>query len=254
MHRGFNLSDIGNTLFTDDSPPEFEWRGTQTIRADKTAVGNAIDSFANADGVLDGNELQRNWFPEIRAEVFISHSHQDARLAARIAGWLETTIGVKPFVDSSVWGHADSLLRKIDDRYCLNPGGETYSYNMRNGSTAHVHMMLSTALGMMIDDTECLIFLNTAQSINWRQATSRTLSPWLFAEIAMSRMIRKKTNPRIPAALADSHDKIAAGAKIDYQADLRHLTEIGEMDLLEWEADCEAGGLHPLDLLYKIAP
>lgn len=42
---------------------------------------------------------------------------------------------------------------------------KTYDYNLRNYTTSHVHMMLATALTEMIDNTECIMFYNTPNSV-----------------------------------------------------------------------------------------
>jgi hypothetical protein len=53
-------------------------------------------------------------------------------------------------------------------------------------------MMLSTALSMMIDKAECLFFLNTPNSIQATEAIDRTKSPWIYHEISISSLIRKR--------------------------------------------------------------
>src|SRR5690606_35011062 len=132
------------------------------------------------------------WFPQIDADIFISHSHSDEKMAILLAGWLKETLGVYVFIDSCIWGYSNDLLRQIDNKHCLNPSGETYSYEKRNNSTSHVHMMLSTALNMMIDKTECLFFLNTPNSISTKEVISQTESPWIYSEISMSELVRRK--------------------------------------------------------------
>ena len=62
--------------------------------------------------------MQANWFPQIKADIFISHSHKDKGLALALAGWLEETFGLTAFIDSCVWGYANKLLKMIDDEYC----------------------------------------------------------------------------------------------------------------------------------------
>jgi len=44
--------------------------------------------------------------------------------------------------------------------------GKIYDYELRNYTTSHVHMMLSTALTEMIDNTECIMFYNTSLSVS----------------------------------------------------------------------------------------
>ena len=63
-------------------------------------------------------------------------------------------------------GYCDDLLRQIDNEHCKKEDGKTYDYNLRNYTTSHVHMMLSTALTEMIDKTECIMFYNTPNSVS----------------------------------------------------------------------------------------
>jgi hypothetical protein len=72
-------------------------------------------------GVIDATSLQNDWFPEVEADIFISHSSLDEVKAVIFATWLHRIFGVTAFVDSDVWGYADNLLKQIDDRYCFSP-------------------------------------------------------------------------------------------------------------------------------------
>lgn len=251
MFRGFNLTGItldNSTLVR---------LGRAIAEKDTATVKASLDSFVMHDGALDGSRLQENWFPQIAADVFISHSHNDTNLALALAGWLKDAFHLRPFVDSSVWGYANDLLKQVDSKYCLNPGGETYSYQKRNGSTSHIHMMLSTALGMMIDSTECLIFLNTPASITAEDAvSSRTKSPWLYAEVAMTRIIRRKQpqDHRQLVKYAKVMEEARAGVTITYRMDLAPLTSIDAHTLKRWREKWQHSGLvaHALDVLYEI--
>ena len=136
-------------------------------------IQKELREFVNEDGSLDGNKIQNAWFPQVEADVFISHSHADEELAISLAGLLAHGFKLKPFIDSTVWGYVLNLLERIDKKYCVIPkdanqpqdAPPVFDYNKRNGSTSHVHAMLSTALGTMMDRTECVLFLNTKNSI-----------------------------------------------------------------------------------------
>lgn len=99
-----------------------------------------------------------------------------------------------PFIDSAVWGHANMLLQAIDDKFCLDTARHTYDYQQRNGTTSHVHTMLSTALMTMIDRTECLFFINTPKSLTPRGAAQEagTYSPWIYLELSTSSIVRRR--------------------------------------------------------------
>ncbi|MGL5262686.1 MAG: hypothetical protein ACRC9P_09930, partial [Bacteroides sp.] len=107
-----------------------------------------------------------------------------------LAGWLKNTFGLTVFIDSCVWGHSNDLLKEIDTNYCYQSESKVYNYQKRNYSTSHVHMMLSVALTQMIYNTECLFFLNTPNSITPKSIISQSESPWIYSEIATTRLIK----------------------------------------------------------------
>lgn len=221
-------------------------------------VRTKLKTFLRSDGSLDGSEMQQNWFPQVGADVFISHSHQDQRLAIALAGWLSNTFGLRPFIDSCVWGNADELLKIIDDEHCRDdPAKALYSYEKRNRSTSHVHMMLATALTMMIDNTECAWILNTQKSITTESVIQRTHSPWIFSEIATMRLVRRK-NPTAHRERVKLAKSVLLGRTANFDINISYLTPLdsfAQLDtsiLREWASTPDVG--HSLDRLYALVP
>lgn len=66
----------------------------------------------------------RNCYFLFDIDVFISHSHADEDEAIRIALSMEK-IGLKAFVDSCVWVHADELLKKLTINFVSQRAGIT---------------------------------------------------------------------------------------------------------------------------------
>lgn len=133
----------------------------------------------------------QSWFPIDDYDVFLSYSHDDEELALLFAGFLNYQFGLKVFIDELFWGSADTLLRKLDDKYCKNNNGN-YDYNKRNFTTTHVHAMLSTAIAKTINSSECIIFLNSEKStykVKEEVDKDRTLSPWIYEEIFFTRLL-----------------------------------------------------------------
>lgn len=237
--------------------------GEAILRGNSNAVEAAIESFISG-GIVDGTKLSAHWFPKIHADVFISHSHNDKDEAIKCAGWLKDQFGLESFIDSCVWGHANDLLKTIDDKHCLNPGKETYSYSKRNRSTSHVHMMLATALHEMLDAAECVVFINTSNSITTDEALdediSKTKSPWLFFELASMRHIRRKRPRRLESVVENFSvtGKRGAEMSVEYIVPLSELTPIGADQLVAWKKAWGQISLeeeqHPLDLLYELHP
>lgn len=256
MFRGFNLtvSDI-------DLPNTLAEAGRQ-YETQKAKVASSLDAFFNGSGSLNAAKMQDNWFPSITADIFISHSHRDLDKAKRLSAWLSTHLGLSSFIDSYVWGHADHLLKVIDDKYCLNPSKDTYSYEKRNRSTSHVHTMLSTALSKMIDNTECLIFLNTPSSISPSSVIgteNATDSPWIYSEIATANYIRKRTPERHikieKMAKANRAMALDEDLQIHYPVNLNHLTVLSKSDLASWKSMYESNKARwksSLDALYAL--
>lgn len=257
MHASFNLD-----------PKQEDWSqylsiGRSIHNNNKAIVESELDKFKNADDALQAQDIIENWFPKIEADVFLSHSHKDEDLVIGFAGWLKATFRLKSFIDSEVWGYADNLLKVIDDNYCKNKFEKTYNYNLRNRSTSHVHMMLSTALTEMIDRCECIIFVNTKNSftpVDYLNDEGRTESPWIYSEIAMTRMIRQRSpEEHRPSLIMDSvsasleHFTESRQLRISYPAELFHLTQLSTHDLNRWEAtEKSKRSKHPLDSLYEM--
>ncbi|ESU34124.1 hypothetical protein G3A_02690 [Bacillus sp. 17376] len=160
MFAGFNLTGLDNQFLS-----HYKGAGEVTYNQQKKYVQKKLDRFILDDGSLDGSALQQDWFPEVKADIFLSHSHGDQKLTMAFAAMLKEQFGLTAFIDSCVWGYANDLLKKIDDVYCRNKKGDMYDYDQRNFSTSHVHMMLSAAFTKMMDKAECLIFVNTPNSI-----------------------------------------------------------------------------------------
>lgn len=258
MFRGFNLlTDEGFEGYLTEGKSLHFLNAVRTIQHLKT--------FISPDGVVDGSAMTTDWFPEIEANVFISHSHRDAERAIGLAGWLHSEFGLKSFIDSCVWGEAKALLKSIDEKYAYRkyPQGDYFDYQTRNQTTTFVNMMLATALNKMIDRTECLIFLNTPNSITTAEAINdKTKSPWIYSEIETSRIIRKRAHRRANEVKVRDMLKsevLSEGFEGTFDVDLGHLAKIYQSDLDAWASSHEINkilerGVHPLDILYAKNP
>jgi len=257
MFAGFNL------LTEKDFKSSYD-EGLQMYNSMKKSVASNIEKYVGLNGKIDGNKLQDDWFPTINADVFISHSHLDEELAIGFSGWIYKNFGLNSFIDSCVWGYSDKLLKIIDDKYCFNSDSETYNYDLRNRTTSNVHMMLSSALYKMIDKSECIIFLNTPNSVLNKSVNSTeniikdeilTESPWIYAEIMATNLIRKKNLSEYRKQGIFKRFEKFANESIDfdmvYILDMSLLTDINDSHLNEWEKYKSMNG-NRLDYLYKI--
>ncbi len=243
MHQSYNL-EIDGGLEDNEA-----WRSIgQALKIiDAQEIRDSLTPFLKSNGRLDGSAIQDEWFPEIsNANVFISHAHADEETALILAGELFSKFNLRPFIDSCVWGHSKELLKMIDNEFCWSDPSKktTYDYNKRNGSTAHVHMMLASAIAKMIDRCECVFFLNTPQSITSKNAVAETNSPWLFYEIGMLNLIRKRPlsdyrDSGIITKEAVNERKFDFSSKkiVDYNVNLEGLTTLGIDEIDEWRND-----------------
>lgn len=250
MYRGFNIKGIK----FDDGISLYDLGKAQSLEHN-AAIAQELNSFILGNGKIDGTKMQSNWFPTIEADIFLSHSHKDLDLAITLAGWLKKEFGLNTFIDSSVWGYSNDLLKQIDNDYCKT-GDNLYSYDSRNFSTSHVHMMLASALTMMIDKTEVLFFLNTPLSLSANDIKHKTMSPWIYYELTTSRFIRKPIPDRLlPRILNDNYImEKTASLNIEYTVDFNEFIELGADQLKEWKAIADTEGVHSLNSLYKLHP
>jgi len=254
MFRGFNLT-IDDSDFS-----EFYLEGERIHLKNKTIVKEGLDRFLDDDGDLSASKIVGEWFPSIKADIFLSHSHKDEDMIIALAGWLNCKFQINSFIDSCVWGYSENLLKSIDNSYCRQPGKKTFYYDKRNRSTAHVYIMLSTALSKMIDDCEAVFFVNTPNSISssdYISGADETLSPWIYSEIAMTRLVRKKSLSEYRGGVSLEEQTLILKSRGDlnvkYDVDLDHLIDLSCDDLNNW-ADYRflRNARHPLDVLYKL--
>lgn len=254
----------GFKLYTDNTFSAYKEEGAAIFEKNQNDIGAEIDNFLSLDGSINGTEMQESWFPEIKADIFLSHSHKDRDKALGLAGFLKKSFDLNVFIDSCVWGYANDLLREMDEKYCKNENGFTYDYEKRNYSTSHVHTMLTTALVKMIHNTECLFFLNTPNSMETQDnISSKTLSPWIYMEIAMSSMIEKVEPVRrkgfLKKALFENTEIASKSLIVKYDVKTDHLTNLKQADLDVWERRLQATPawvqadlvFNSLDLLYQ---
>lgn len=276
MFVGFNLDDLTEYSFSD-----YLEAGKLYFEERKSKLESASDSLDKymCENGLDADIMQKQWFPEVHADIFISHSHDDKDLAVSLAGWLHKKFDLDVFVDSMIWEYANNLLKKVDNRYCVQTkdgNHTTYSYSRRNRSTSHVHMMLMTALANMIEKSECLFFLHTTNSSPISDIIEeRTESPWIYAELALSRIIRPTMLSRervknilhyepknLPYGIILEHaDEKEYAIPIWYKLPVNHLQSLSSSDLNDWEESSwqdvpksvrQSQGWHPLNGLYRL--
>ncbi len=255
MYRGYSLE------ISLESNDYLKHIGKSQFEAMKSTVAKTLQEFISCDGVVDATKLQGNWFPTVKADIFISHSHKDFDNVCILAGWLKEKFDLTVFIDSCIWGNYTDILRQIDKKYCYSDSLKIYDYGTRNITTSHVHMMLANALSMMIYNTECLFFINTPNSISFKSTVvDKTLSPWIYHEMIASKYLRPSELIRpksISENLQFSSGEIMAMdsmPKFEYDLPKDHLVKLSFDNLNELVKSCISMRYDKykfLDLLYS---
>lgn len=210
--------------------------GIELRKTSAKFVEVALKEFVSG-GKIDGSRLRDHWFKEVKADIFISHSHLDQDIAVSLAGWLHETFALKAFIDSTVWGYSTDLLRDLDDEFAPNHDGTAYDYATRNVTTSHVHMMLATSLSRMMDVTECAIFVSTPNSVSHSKGSDALVdSPWIFYELDQLSILRRKEPVRTvkKASIEENFASKDPHIPIRYKANFESLTPLGENGLVKW--------------------
>ncbi|SDX73604.1 hypothetical protein SAMN04488081_1246 [Salimicrobium album] len=253
MYLGFNLeADVDFTEWYD--------KGRVLYKQNSSEVEKNLRKYLyEGTEIYNGSLMANEWFPKIKVDVFLSHSHIDKEKAIGLAGWLEENFNLTVFIDSCIWGHANDLLKMIDDKHCLNDDETMYDYNKRNYSTSHVHMMLSMALTKMMDKAELVIFMNTENSVQPVNDTisQATKSPWVYSELVLTNLIRKKNPGRKVQKSMEKHTlEEAKRLDVAYPVDelLNRLIPLKYKNLVVWRNQFSKNSdvdVHPLDYLYS---
>lgn len=262
MYIGFELKKLKKECFE----LNFEYYlsiGEKEFKDLKTKIETTLKEFTNPNGSLNGDKMQSAWFPKIKADVFLSHSHADKALVIAFAGWLKHTFDLNVFIDSCIWGNSKNLQKIIDEKYSKNLD-EKYIYDKVLYASSHVHMMLNTALMQVIDICECVIFVNTPNSVKPDEVVDKLVSPWIYSEIGMTKLIRKKELKEYRVQpIFESDRTFSDKLNIEYNLDTDHLTQLSIDDLFDWEKrykslsgyfqrELSNTNKNALDFLYKI--
>ena len=93
--------------------------------------------------------------------------------------------------------------------------------------------------------------MTPAEVVNGSSGT--TLSPWIYSEIAMTRLIRRRTPNQHRGMVKKTLEKseVLDSLKVIYEINLDHLTDLNLDDLNKWGSALD-GKAHALDVLYKL--
>lgn len=264
MFAGFNLK-LSESFFNDKIEEYADiCENSNSNLCSKDDMTNCIITKFKEGESLNGERILNEWFPKVKCNVFISHSHGDKRLANAFAGWLYKKFKITSFIDSNVWKYIDTLLNMLNeysDKRSNGSDGWLYDYCKCNRASQHANIMLLMSLQTMIDNVESVFFLNTDNSVNAinTNGISSTYSPWIYAELLCADLIRKKPL----SVYRDKHilehsaineiNESRAELQISYDISTRNLHPLNEKNLIKWAEEYKnKGNVLAMDLLYKM--
>jgi len=254
MYRGFNLKIELDALTIN----KHRANGLSIQNEYKSNILKSFEEIVKRGGQLDASKIESLFFPQIEADIFISHSHKNVDEVMALAGLLNQKLGLKIFVDSCVWESARDLQKILDDEHSwFDQSQTTYSYQAVGKSSSHAHMMLSVALSKMINATECIFFYNTPESIIPFNNADSTTSPWIYSEIALTQIIQKRVPQRRKTQetkLFTERGYVNESLELRYQADLGHLSILNSQNFNTWIGSAVNTPQKALDTLYDMTP
>lgn len=265
MFAGFNLK-IEDSFFIlqEKTFQEYQKIGEEHLKSQSHGVEKALNDYIH-NKIVDGSKIQKDWFPEVKTDIFLSHSSIDKKLVNAIAGWIHCTFGLSCFIDSNVWCYAGNIADKLNenfsDKRTDDDGDSLFNHKKCLKVSEHVNTMLNIALQKMIDKCESVFLINTENSIHINsdaKSIDVTYSPWIYSELVCSEIIRKKplSSYRYRTELRHSFDyskefsAINESVTISYDAPTQHLIEIDKEVLEKWKSQFNSKYPFPLDLLY----
>ena len=265
MFSGFNLKLLED--FFENKYDYYIKIGKKCVKSQIEKYNDDLQKYIMCVGedreILNGNKIQSDWFPQVSADIFISHSHDDEDLANAFAGWLYDKFELTSFIDSNAWGYIDDLLYLLNDEYTVKQYTDElqvfYLPEDYNRAAQHAYIMLLMALQNMIDKVESVFLLNTDQSVTVFEDVhlNHTYTPWKYSEIVCTQFIRKRPliNYRGKQNIfAESFVKseLPNNLQIQYDVSLEHLKSLDEDKLNLWNEKYQNGNYtKALDALYE---
>lgn len=244
MYRGFNLNitdaELRNIIrnYHKSNIPFQYCDYFKKGQEDSEAHGEMLKDYLRKhceNMPIAGEVLEKAFFPKRPYHVFISHSSADRNIAYALAAFLKENASLDCFVDSSVWGYYKDLETTLYKHiYQQRNVAASEVAEIKTIVSTHVHCMLSKSLVQELDESECLLFLNTPNSIHMKDYCSLTFSPWIYCELEASRVLRPRKHPSRPTHLMENFSAKIGYNVIDYKVNTDHLKAINGDDLEAW--------------------
>jgi hypothetical protein len=118
-------------------------------------------------------------------------------------------------------------------------------------------MMLSIAITKMIHNSECIMFVDTPNSISTEEyikGRGMTDSPWIYSEISMTSLVQKRPPSEHRGRFVKAgraQDSLTESFQIKYDVDTKHLAPLTSTMFASWQG-CKKKGVDALDALYNL--
>ncbi len=231
--------------------------------------------FDAVNGEISAETLMTNLFPTKEPHIFISHSSKDVDIAIKFANTLYEKYGIISFIDSQLWGHIDYALKEMHERYCKTPNASTYDYTKSNNLLSHMNAILSMALMRVMDNSDCVIFIESDNSIHQYtegklinpkdkiEKNHETLSPWISSEVNFANKLRinghsdrqlmiKAGTESYSINKSNRHLAEDSMPKILHDIDISNFTEITNESFVKSISLRRTHPIHNLDMIYSI--
>ncbi|MGE4496306.1 MAG: hypothetical protein AB7E48_00385 [Deferribacterales bacterium] len=189
---------------------------------------------------IDVARLENDWFPQINADIFLSHSHADVDLVQYFSNWLSKELDLTTFIDSDVWGYKDNLIKELT--------GSMSNKKQIIRCVDNINIILSTALTKMISETPVFIFLESDNSV---ENDYSTYSPWIYNELLMTTLIATKKEKMFSASQEALLEKYAH-FEYDVEHILRGFPSLSFRQLSEWKKMYDLNDKNAITLLNNI--
>lgn len=74
-----NFKDIYDNLIGERNEEKYYKIGKKIFEDNENEIIKKLDKYLSPTGKIEVNSLEKDWFPEVEADIFLSHSHQDEK-------------------------------------------------------------------------------------------------------------------------------------------------------------------------------
>ena len=202
----------------------------------KYKINTKLIKYLMNNEELSGDEIVKIMYPDDNFNIFISHSSKDYSKVIKIAELIKYATsqngnkGLNSFVDEDVWGNSYNLLDRLNESALIDCDEMIYDYDATNLNAAKVFVMLSNALITMINKCKYFLFIESEESLNSQNSTTR--SPWIYLELNAFHVKHS-----LGGMITESKERLAArkieSANINFQAIVNDLKKISIEDFIE---------------------